>query len=99
MDWLRELGLPPRDAELDSNFDRWTVLELAYGAPLSVVLVNIDSSEIHDAESRQWNGTDDGRIWLVGLDALDRNIHLLILGIAGNSSDRAVELSLLLRLF
>ena len=51
VDLHRKLCLPPWGTELDSDLDRWGVLELANGAPLGIIIVNVDSTEIHEAEA------------------------------------------------
>jgi len=51
MDWLRKCQLPPRTTEQDSDLDRRSILEFTNCTPLCVVGVNVDSSEVHEAET------------------------------------------------
>ena len=56
--------LPPRATKLEPDLDRRSILKLTDGVPLSIIVVNIDSSEIHETETWQWNSTDDGGVFL-----------------------------------
>ena len=96
MDRFLKFRLPPRSSESDPNLDRRSVLELTDSAPLPVIAVNIDSSEIHEAETRQWNSRNDGGIQLRTWSPVDRNAHALV-GVLGDGGDRALEQSVCLR--
>ena len=94
MDRPREIALllsPPRFTKLDSNLDRWSILEFTNGTPLGIIVIDIDSIKVHEAEARQWNSRNDGGVFLRGLNPIDRDPHKFLLGIAGNSSDRTLE--------
>ena len=91
-------SFPPRRTELDADLDRRSILEFTNGTPLGIITVNVDSNEVHDAETWQRNGRDNGGIFLRTWSPIDRNLQALaVLGVIGNSSDRAVELGSLLR--
>ena len=89
--------LPPRFTESESDLDRWSILELTDGTPLSVITVDIDSGEVHEAEPWQRNSRNDGGILLRALLSVDPNLHVFALCVLSNSSDRAFEQSVFLR--
>ena len=99
MDRLRKCRSPPRRIELDSDLDRRSVLELTNGTPLGVITVNVDSSEVYEAETWQRNGRDNGGVFLRAWNLIDRNLQAVALrfGAMGNSSDRASEFGSLSR--
>ena len=98
MDRWGKFCLPPRRTELDSDLDRGSILELTDGTPLAVITVNVDPSEVHEAETRQRNGRNDSGIRLRALSPVDRNVHAVVLGVLRNCGDRALELRCVLHI-
>ena len=97
MDRPWKFRLPPRTIELESDLGRRSILKFTNGTRLCVVGVDVNSIEIHEAETWQRNGRNDGGILLGTLSPVDRNPHVIVLGILGNSGDWALELSGCLR--
>lgn len=104
MDRFFKFCLPPRTAKLESDLNRGSVLELSNGTPLGVIAVDVYSSEVHEAETWQRNGRDDGGIRLRAFSPVNRisfflffffgvarNFHAVVLGVLGDSGDWASE--------
>lgn len=62
---------PPGTAELNPDLGRWSILEFTNGAPMGIIVVNIDSTEIHEAETLQRDSRNKGRIFLFALNPID----------------------------
>ena len=89
----RKVRFPPGRIKLDPDLDRRSILERTNGTPLGVIAVDVNPSEVYEAETWQRNGGNDGGIWLRTFSPVDRNVHVFVWDVLGNGSHRASESS------
>ena len=54
---------PPSFGEADADFDRGTVMQLANGGPLRIIMAShIAARQLHETEARKGGGRNDRRV-------------------------------------